>query len=42
VPAVVFGPGSINQAHTVDEWIDVNELRQATEIYYQFCANAGG
>lgn len=39
VPALVFGPGSINQAHTVDEWIDVNELRQATEIYYRFCAS---
>ena len=38
VPAVVFGPGSINQAHTIDEWIDVNELRQASEIYYRFCA----
>ena len=38
VPAVVFGPGSINQAHTVDEWIDVHELRQASEIYYRFCA----
>ncbi|MGE5193932.1 MAG: M20 family metallopeptidase [Deltaproteobacteria bacterium] len=38
VPAIVFGPGSINQAHTVDEWIDVNELRQASEIYYRFCA----
>src|SRR6185369_3111348 len=23
VPAVVFGPGSIAQAHTVDEWIDI-------------------
>jgi acetylornithine deacetylase len=38
VPAVVFGPGSINQAHTVDEWIDVAELRLASEIYYRFCA----
>jgi acetylornithine deacetylase len=41
VPSVVFGPGSINQAHTVDEWIDVNELRQASEVYYRFCAEAG-
>jgi acetylornithine deacetylase len=41
VPAIVFGPGSINQAHTVDEWIDVNELRQASEIYYRFCVEAG-
>ena len=38
VPAVVFGPGSINQAHTVDEWIDLNEVRQASEIYYRLCA----
>lgn len=41
VPVVVFGPGSINQAHTADEWIDINELCQASEIYYQFCATVG-
>ncbi|MBI3860644.1 MAG: M20 family metallopeptidase [Planctomycetia bacterium] len=41
VPAIVFGPGSINQAHTVDEWIDVGELRRASEIYYRFCAEPG-
>jgi acetylornithine deacetylase len=40
VPTVVFGPGSINQAHTVDEWIDIDQLRQASEIYYRFCALA--
>jgi acetylornithine deacetylase len=39
VPAIVFGPGSIDQAHTVDEWIDLAELRQAAEIVYRFCAN---
>lgn len=42
VPAVVFGPGSIHQAHTVDEWISIDELRQASEIYYRFCLAAGG
>lgn len=41
VPAVVFGPGSINQAHTLDEWIDLNELQLASEIYYRFCAAEG-
>jgi acetylornithine deacetylase len=39
VPAIVFGPGSIRQAHTADEWIDIGELRQASEIYFRFCAN---
>lgn len=39
VPSVVFGPGSIAQAHTRDEWISIAELRQATEIYYRFCSS---
>jgi acetylornithine deacetylase len=39
VPAMVFGPGSIEQAHTVDEWIDVEELETASEILFQFCAS---
>jgi acetylornithine deacetylase/succinyl-diaminopimelate desuccinylase family protein len=36
VPAVVFGPGDIVQAHTADEWISVEQLRQAAEIFYCF------
>jgi len=40
VPSVVFGPGSIEKAHTVDEWIPIDELQQAAEIYYAFCRNA--
>jgi len=38
VPAVVFGPGSIEQAHTADEWIDLEQLDRASEIYYQLAA----
>ncbi len=41
VPAMVFGPGSINQAHTKDEWLSIDELEKATEVYFRFCANAG-
>lgn len=41
VPAVVYGPGSIAQAHTADEWIEVEQLHQACETYYQFCLNPG-
>ncbi|QDU27281.1 Acetylornithine deacetylase [Anatilimnocola aggregata] len=33
-PTVVFGPGSIAQAHTKDEWIDLNQLKTASEILY--------
>ncbi|MDO7713807.1 MAG: M20/M25/M40 family metallo-hydrolase, partial [Pirellulales bacterium] len=32
LPCVVFGPGSISQAHTADEWVDLREVEQATEI----------
>jgi acetylornithine deacetylase len=35
-PTVVFGPGSIAQAHTCDEWVAIDQLRAATEVYYQF------
>jgi len=40
-PTVVFGPGSIDQAHTADEWLDLDELRLASEVLYEFAA-AGG
>ena len=35
-PTVVFGPGSIDQAHTADEWVDIEQLETAAEIYYDF------
>jgi acetylornithine deacetylase len=36
VPTVVFGPGSINQAHTENEWVPLAEVEQAAEILYRF------
>ncbi len=36
VPTVVFGPGDIEQAHTKDEWIAIDQLDQAAEILTQF------
>jgi acetylornithine deacetylase len=35
VPTVVFGPGSIDQAHTADEWIALDQLPQASDILYR-------
>jgi acetylornithine deacetylase len=40
VPVVVFGPGSIDQAHTADEWLSLEELSQASEILYRFARQA--
>src|SRR5262249_19131926 len=36
IPAVVFGPGDIAQAHTRDEWVDLDEVEQASEILFRF------
>jgi acetylornithine deacetylase len=36
IPAVVFGPGDIAQAHTKDEWIELNQIDRAAEILYRF------
>jgi acetylornithine deacetylase len=38
VPSVVFGPGSILQAHTADEWVPLAEVEQAAEALYRVIA----
>jgi len=38
VPAVVFGPGSIAQAHTCDEWIALEQVEAATAILVELVA----
>lgn len=40
VPAVVFGPGNIAQAHTCDEWVPLGEVAQAAEILYRLARSA--
>ena len=40
IPTAVLGPGSIAQAHTVDEWIAVEQLELAVEIYYRIACGA--
>lgn len=35
-PSVVFGPGSIDQAHTADEWVELAQVEQASETLYRF------
>ena len=36
IPAVAAGPGDIAQAHTADEWVDEDELREGVEFYKRF------
>jgi succinyl-diaminopimelate desuccinylase len=36
IPSVVFGPGDIAQAHTVDEWISIGSLKRAADQLENF------
>ena len=36
IPSIAIGPGSISQAHTADEWIEIAELERGAEIFRQF------
>lgn len=36
IPAVAAGPGSIEQAHTQDEWISIDELERGVTFYRRF------
>jgi acetylornithine deacetylase len=38
VASIVFGPGSIDQAHTADEWLPLDQLAAASEALYRFAA----
>ena len=42
VPSIVFGPGSIDQAHTKDEFLEIDQLEKAAEAYFRFCSTSQG
>jgi acetylornithine deacetylase len=39
IPSVIFGPGSIDQAHTVDEFVDLEEVEAALLVYRDLMIN---
>jgi len=41
VPGIVFGPGTINVAHTPHEHVPIEEVEQAAEYYLQLAKNYG-
>lgn len=40
IPSVVFGPGSIDQAHTKDEWVECDQVSQACSLLYDYIRSA--
>lgn len=41
IPSVVFGPGDIAKAHTVDEWVPLDEVETASNILYRLACSLG-
>jgi acetylornithine deacetylase len=41
IPSMVFGPGGIEQAHTKDEWVEIEQLNQAVSILFDCVAGIG-
>ena len=39
IPAIIFGPGSIDQAHAAVEWVDVKEVELAFDFLRGFLLN---
>jgi succinyl-diaminopimelate desuccinylase len=35
IPAIIWGLGSLDQAHTIDEWIDLDEAETGLKILKQ-------
>jgi acetylornithine deacetylase/succinyl-diaminopimelate desuccinylase-like protein len=36
IPSICIGPGSIDQAHTIDEFIEISELERGAEFFSRF------
>jgi len=41
IPSIIFGPGSIAQAHTNDEFIELKQVQTALEFYTRFLLDYG-
>ena len=42
MPAVICGPGRLEQAHTVDEYVELAEVRHAVEVYLHTVVDIAG
>jgi acetylornithine deacetylase len=39
IPAIVLGPGNIEQAHAVDEWVTIEQLKRVLGLYAKLVKN---
>ena len=39
IPSVIYGPGFIKQAHTIDEFIEVERLVESSQVYAEVLVN---
>jgi succinyl-diaminopimelate desuccinylase len=42
VPSIVLGPGDIAQAHSEDEWVELDQVERAAELYAQLALDYRG
>ena len=41
IPSLIFGPGSIDQAHAAEEYVEIEPVEQAFEFYREFIRRFG-
>jgi acetylornithine deacetylase len=41
IPSICIGPGSIDQAHTIDEFIEIDALEKGAEFFKAFLGGLG-
>lgn len=41
IPSVIFGPGDIAKAHTIDEWVPLDEVETASQILHRLACSMG-
>lgn len=41
IPAIIFGPGSIDQAHTADEFVEIRQVETAFDFYRRLLLDFG-
>lgn len=42
IPCVIIGPGSIGQAHSPDEWVEIDQLEAAVRVYRRIMTSFEG